>query len=187
MKKLNIHMKCICVAFLSGLLLLLNSCTLDIVKPDLSKLPAVPLDRTGWQIVDYSSQEDQGGEGAINGRAAVILDNNPATYWHSCWAGCTPTTPHFITVDMQSEKEASGFFLMQRQSLSRNISLCEIQISNDNVTWESLGEFPLERVKNQQELALESPKTFRYFKFIVKTVFDGSNNAALAELVPYTY
>ncbi|MBD0823972.1 discoidin domain-containing protein [Aestuariibaculum marinum] len=173
------------VTFLTGLALVLVSCSLDTVTPDPDKLPSVPLSRAGWEVIDYSSQEDQGGEGDT-GRCADILDGNPDTFWHSCWNGCTPVPPHFITVDMQTEQEAKGFFLMQRQSLSRNIETCEIQISSDNSNWESLGVFTLEKVKNQQDLAFESPKTFRYFKFIVKTVFDGTDNAALAELVPYT-
>lgn len=168
------------VVFLGALV----SCTENLVYPDQDKLPSVAYKTTGWEIVDYSSQEDQGGEGDT-GRSADILDGNVDTFWHTCWAGCTPTPPHHITVDMQQAYEVNGFYLVQRQSLSRNIESCEIQVSDDGVTWESVGEFTLEQIKGQQSLVLSEAKTFRYFKFMVKTVFDGSNNAALAELTPF--
>lgn len=151
------------------------------------KLEPKKANTTNWQILDYSSQEDRGGEGAVNGRASTILDGDIATFWHSCWYGCIPTLPHYITVNMLSELEVRGFYLSQRQSLTRNISLCEIQISSDNVNWESLGEFPLERITDEQDIALVTPRTFQYFKFIVKSVYDGTNNVALAELTPYTF
>ena len=184
MKTLNKIKKLTTVTFLTCFILIVASCSLDVVTPDPDKLPAVQLDRAGWEVIDYSSQEDQGGEGDT-GRCADILDGNADTFWHTCWAGCTPTPPHYIVVDMQQEFEVNGFFLLQRQSLSRNIETCEIQVSNDNSNWESLGEFTLEKIAGQQDLALPETKTFRYFKFMVKTVFDGSDSAALAELSPY--
>lgn len=172
------------VVVLGIFLISLYSCTSDLVYPDSDKLPPVPLNRTGWIIADYSSQEDQGGEGDT-GRCADILDGNPDTFWHTCWAGCTPTPPHYITVDMLAVQEVKGFYLTQRQSLSRNIESFEIQVSDDNSNWESLGDFTLEKIKGQQDVALSEPKSFRYFKFMIKTVFDGSDNAALAEISPY--
>ncbi|MEN8186071.1 MAG: discoidin domain-containing protein [Bacteroidota bacterium] len=187
MNTLIAYKKIATVVFLTFFILTNISCEQDMVTPDPDLLPPVALDRTGWEIIDYSTQEDNDGEGAYpNGRCVAILDGNPDTFWHSCWNGCSPTTPHFIVVDMLNESQVSGFFLMQRQSLSRNIENCEIFISNDNQNWESLGEFALEKIKVQQDLALPETKTFRYFKFVVKSVFDGTGNAALAELSPYT-
>ncbi|CDF80348.1 carbohydrate binding module (CBM32) [Formosa agariphila KMM 3901] len=160
------------------------SCDEDLVYPDQSKLPPATYDTSNWTISDYSSQEDQGGEGDT-GRAADIIDGNTSTFWHTCWSGCTPVPPHFITVDMKKENEVHGFFLVQRQSLSRNLESIEIQVSQDGSTWSSAGTFNLEKIAAQQELVLSEPNSFRYYKMIVNSVFDGSDNAALAELVPY--
>ncbi|MEN8251015.1 MAG: discoidin domain-containing protein, partial [Bacteroidota bacterium] len=144
MNTITVYKRITNVVFLALIILTTISCSQDVVTPDPDLLPPATLDRTGWQILDYSTQEDQGGEGPVNGWCKTILDGNPDTFWHSCWAGCTPTTPHFIVVDMLQESEVKGFFLIQRQSLSRNIENCEIFISNDNQNWESLGEFALE-------------------------------------------
>lgn len=164
---------------------ILYSCTTELVYPDSDKLPPALLSKAGWEVLDYSSQEDQDGEGEGNGRCWNTLDGDPNTFWHTCWAGCSALPPHFFTVDMLSSQEIKGFYITQRQSLSRNISTCEIEISNDNSTWVSLGEFTMEKVKNAQDFVLPEVVTARYFKFKVVSVFDGSNNAALAEISPY--
>ena len=172
------------VMFLTIAAFTLASCDEELIYPDENKLPPAKYDTSDWVITDYSSQEDQGGEGNT-GRAADILDGNTDTFWHSCWNGCTPVPPHYITVDMQTENEITGFFLVQRQSLTRNIEKLEIQISNDGSTWETAGVYDLEQIAAQQELVLNERRTFRYFKMTVVSVFDGSDNAALAELTPY--
>ena len=142
------------------------------------------MDRAGWTIVDYSTQEDQGGEGDT-GLAADVLDGDESTYWHSCWSGCTATAPHHITVDMGQANTINGFSFSQRQNLSRTVQDLEIQISSDNTSWESLGDFVLEKATNQQTIELNTAKTFRYFKFIAKVSHDGTNNAAMAEIATY--
>ncbi|RXQ94536.1 DUF5077 domain-containing protein [Ancylomarina salipaludis] len=142
------------------------------------------MDRTGWTVVDYSTQEDQGGEGET-GRAADVLDGDDNTYWHSCWSGCTATAPHYITVDMGQANTVDGFSFTQRQNLSRTVQDLEIHISDDNTTWESLGDFVLKKATNQQTIELSTAKTFRYFKFIAKVSHDGTNNAAMAEIATY--
>ncbi|MBN2597836.1 MAG: DUF3472 domain-containing protein [Marinifilaceae bacterium] len=142
------------------------------------------MDRTGWTVLDYSTQEDKGGEGST-GLATDILDGDESTYWHSCWSGCTAAAPHYITVDMGQINTVNGFSFTQRQNLSRTVKDLEIQISDDNVTWVSLGDFVLEKTTNQQNIKLGTAKTFRYFKFIAKTAHDGTNNAAMAEIATY--
>jgi len=139
------------------------------------------LDRNAWSVMAYSSQEDNGGEGET-GRASDILDDNLETFWHSCWSGCTATPPHYLTIDMGASKEVAGLQFTQRQSLSRAIKGIEIQISTNGSSWESLGNFELQNTADSQEVTFSSLKTFRYFKVVVNTAHDGTNNAALADV-----
>jgi len=139
------------------------------------------LDRTNWSIDSYSSQEDQGGEGST-GLASHILDNNPETYWHSCWSNCSSTYPHNIIVDAGALITANGFSFLQRSSLSRAIKDLEILVSTDNQIWESLGNFTLSEINSIQHINLNTPSNFRYFKIISNTAFDGQAFAALAEV-----
>ena len=175
------------VAFFAAVLLVVSySCTPDAVLIDTSlKLPPVPLDTAGWVVTDFTSQEDKDGEGANNGRVFNTFDGNPDTFWHTCWNGCTAVPPHSFVIDMLDTKEMNGIIFTQRQSLSRNIEICSIQISTDNSNWTSLGEFTLEKKKAGQNKAFEKTVSARYIKFNVVKVYDGTNNAALAELEPY--
>jgi len=65
-------------------------------------------DKSGWSVKYYSSQETSG-EGAINGRAATIIDGNSATYWHSAWASGIATYPHILVFDLGKEENIQGF------------------------------------------------------------------------------
>ncbi|WP_242203156.1 DUF3472 domain-containing protein [Aestuariivivens insulae] len=144
------------------------------------------LDRTSWTIADYSSQEDNGGEGTT-GRAADILDGDINTYWHSCWSGCTSVAPHHIVVDMGQSNTVDGVQFIQRQNLGRAVKDMELQISDDNVNWQSLGDYILQNITSEQNIDFSQTQTFRYLKFIAKTSHDGNHNASLAELAPYIY
>lgn len=161
---------------------------IDFSQLEVPTIPADPtfLDRSDWSVIDFSSQEDNGGEGDT-GRAVDILDGNLNTYWHSCWSGgCTAPPPHYITVDIGNAESVDGFRFYQRQSLSRAVKDIEIQVSMDNSAWESLGDFVLQNTASFQDIDFQETKTFRYFKFIAKSAHDGTDNGAIAEIQPYT-
>tara|TARA_R110002049_G_scaffold51189_3_gene144972 strand:- start:11676 stop:13514 length:1839 start_codon:yes stop_codon:yes gene_type:complete len=163
---------------------------IDFASLETPKLPGPPaevtlLDRGSWSIIDYSTQEDKGGEGDT-GRAADVLDGNLDTYWHSCWSGCTAASPHHITIDMGAQTEVSGIRFAQRQSLSRAVKNIEIQVSTDNSSWSSMGNFELQNIKEEQDVDFSSAQTFRYLKFISTSSYDGTENAAMAEIKAFT-
>ncbi len=130
-----------------------------------------------WLVVGYSSQETSG----ENGRASNLVDGNAATYWHSRWSTNPGTFPHFVTIDMKQSKLINGFALTQRNG-SRKVKNLEIQVSNDNVNWSSVGDYTLTEATTAQQLTLASAVTARYFKLIFKTGFDGTSFAAMAEV-----
>jgi hypothetical protein len=72
---------------------------------DLSPLANIifEFDKSLWQIIDFSSQEDPAVEGGGNGPAANIIDGNISSYWQSRWSGEVAQLPHHITIDMQNE------------------------------------------------------------------------------------
>ncbi|WP_335966558.1 DUF3472 domain-containing protein [Galbibacter sp. PAP.153] len=142
------------------------------------------LDKTNWEVINFTSQAESG-EGT-NGLASLVLDNDYATYWHSCWSGCSQdyTYPHSLTIDTKEEQAVNGFLFVQRNG-SRKVQDIEIQVSNDNVDWKSLGTFNLANTSSPQNIGLSQTETFRYFKIIAIAAIDGQQFAAIAELGAY--
>ena len=105
-------------------------------------------------------------------------------YWHSCWSGscASATYPHSITVDVGAELKVNGFAFIQRNSLSRAIKEVEIFVSDDNITYTSVGNYTLNNVNTAQNIRLTNQVTFKYFKIEAKSSHDGDRFAALAEI-----
>lgn len=140
------------------------------------------VDKSNWSIKSVSSEETSGQENT--GLATAILDNDSATYWHSCWSGsCAGAAyPHAITVDVGEYLTVNGFAFIQRNTLSRAIKNIEISVSDDTITWTSVGDYTLNNVNTAQNIRLENQVTFRYFKIEATASHDGDRFAALAEV-----
>jgi hypothetical protein len=145
--------------------------------------------KTGWEVINISSQES-GGEGPTSGYAKAIIDGDASTFWHSCWSTCTTVArnyPHSMTVDMKTANKVHGIEFMQRQSGTRGVKGIELQVSDDNVNWRTLGDFTLQNVIAPQLVPFLKMETIRYFKIIIKSGYSdgGAANVALGEVSPY--
>ena len=145
-------------------------------------------EKADWELISATSEE-VAGEGS-NGFASNIIDGNVNTYWHSCWSGCSTeqsTYPHILTVDMKNVKDLDGIEFAQRQSGTRGVNLIEIEVSDDNTDWRSLGEFNLLNVTAPQLVEFEEIEAFRYFRITIKSGYDDGGAAfnALGEVSPY--
>jgi hypothetical protein len=149
-------------------------------QPDLKNYPFY--DRTGWQVIDFSSQEATG-EGPNNGRAVFILDNNTATFWHSQWQNGSPGPPHYVTIDMGIQKTIHGLSFIGRQGdYNGRPNEVNVQVSNDNSVWTDAGTFNLQNSKDQQSVFLPNGfKNARYFKVIINSSYNATYTH-LAEL-----
>lgn len=157
---------------------------------DFDALPEVTLpeeeeityyDKSGWEILDYTSQEESG-EGS-NGFAGLIIDGDPTTYWHSCWSTCTEDFgyPHILTVDMHQPNNVDRIEVYQRDG-SRKVETLGIEVSSDGSTWEDIGEFTLQETAAAQTISLADALEFQYIRISAVESFDGERFAALAEI-----
>lgn len=73
------------------------------------------IDQSQMSIVDVSSVEESAE--APNGAAALVLDGNKETYWHTKWAGGVDPMPHHLTIELGDEAVDLGrVVLTPRQS-----------------------------------------------------------------------
>lgn len=147
-----------------------------IIDININNEDRVNLEVGNWSIVSFSSQEESNSSLANN-----VIDDDPSTFWHSRWTVDATEYPHELVVDMNEELVINGFSFLQRDG-SRKIKDVEIQTSIDNMAWQSQGDYVLQEINTYQHIELVEPNTFRYFKVIAKSAFDGLQFAALAEV-----
>lgn len=143
---------------------------------------AVLIDKTGWTVTDFSSEEPA--EGPPKGLASATIDNDLGTFWHTAYADEQPGFPHWFIVDMGEEKTISSFEAFRRQGDARGQIKHKFSVSDDGVTWTDMGTFNMDpNINDGQIYATPSNPTARYFKY---EALEGPNFfAALAEINIY--
>ena len=131
------------------------------------------MDKTGWEAIEYSSEETAG-EGT-NGRAQQTVDGYDNTYWHPQWYGNTAQLPHYIVVDMQEMKNVGGFEIKMGDNANRHIKAYDIYGSTDNSDWTLLCSDDNAPAKSSFRVILDKAADIRYFKIVVRqtTAKDG--------------
>ncbi len=139
------------------------------------------LDRSGWSIAGFSTEEPAEGNG--NGLAAAAIDGNIDTYWHTQWSGATPGYPHYLIVDMGALYTVASVQCIRRQGDNRGQTECQILLSTDQSEWIDCGTFPVADTDDPQTFTLTSYEKARYIKYVATK---GNNHFAfLAEISAY--
>jgi hypothetical protein len=75
---------------------------------------------------------------AADNKSANVLDNNPATFWHTPWSGgVAPPPPHTIVIDLGHVYQVSALTYLPRQDGSDHgtIATYVLAVSVDGTTW----------------------------------------------------
>lgn len=124
------------------------------------------LDKTGWKVISFSSEETSG-EGS-NGRAQQTVDGDYNTYWHSRWTGSTAQLPHTIVVDMQKTNKVGGFKITMSGGNRRYIKAFDLYGSTDNKNWVKMYSDEDAPEEVAFRAYLDQPYEIRYFKIVVR-------------------
>lgn len=84
---------------------------------------------------------------------------------------------------MKTAQNADGFSL--NNGNSRPIKDAKIWYSNDGVNFVSAGSYVFQKTSGTQYLAFTSKLSFRYFKIVAKTRWDGTDFAQFFEIGIY--
>ncbi|SFW27993.1 F5/8 type C domain-containing protein [Sinomicrobium oceani] len=136
------------------------------------------INRDGWSVIDADSEED-------TGAASKMLDGDQSSVWHTEWKNSLPAHPHYFVLDMGSVTSVKGFAFANRSNLNGAIKDFELFGSNDNSTWQSLGNYTLQQVMNWQYIDLSSTQSYRYIKLVTANSYGNFNYTHLAELGAY--
>ncbi|MFJ5547984.1 endo-alpha-N-acetylgalactosaminidase family protein [Streptomyces sp. NPDC093225] len=134
----------------------------------------------GEMSVTAVDSEETAGE---NGRAANVLDGDPATIWHTEWYARTAPLPHELTLDLGATYDVCALHLLPRQNQSNGrIADYQVFTSTDGTTWgpaAATGTLP--DTTAQQDVLL-TPRPARYVRLRATREVDGNPWTSLAEL-----
>jgi hypothetical protein len=150
-------------------------------KPDIDVhiFDVQDVDKTGWTIAEFSSEEASG-EGADNGQAKHAIDTNSETFWHTQWDGAQPPYPHSITINLNTDQIIKGFtFLHRTAKYNGRPKEITIEISTDGTTFENLGDFTLNDNTAKQLIELITPVTAHYYKLTVASGYDDGSGESV--------
>lgn len=136
----------------------------------------------GWKVVEVDSEEVAKG----NNGAALAIDGDSATFWHSRW-DFDLKLPHHITIDMGQVRRIAGFVFLPRQDgmLNGTAEDFRFETSEDGKAWTvNVEKGTFSNVRNNPDLQQVrfAPVNARYFRYTVLKEVWGNGWASAAEL-----
>lgn len=146
--------------------------------PSRSALELQVIPRTGWRVLSATSQE------APDYAAALAIDGQPDTFWHTSWKNGTSPHPHDIRIDLGSDQRLGGFRYLPRQDGLDvgTIAKYEFYVSRDGVSWgRAVASGSFAATQNEKQVIF-SPTVGRYILLRSLAEIKGRSDTHIAEL-----
>jgi len=104
--------------------------------------------------------------------AAMAIDGDPKTFWHTRWDNPIKAHPHTLTIDLGKTLHLTGITYLPRQDKHVADSMIEqgrIEVSLDGQTWKSTGTFTFGNLLNdptQRTFLFKKPNKAHYIRLI---------------------
>ena len=134
--------------------------------------------RLAMKVVSASAFEPGEGE------PAHAVDGDPGTFWHTRWSGPEPKHPHWLVLDLGAPTKIAEVVCTGRyDSGNGRVRDYEVFVSADGQTWgDPVAKGRLRDNEEPQSIALKSPATGRYLKFVALSESQGRPWTTIAEL-----
>ena len=110
--------------------------------------------------------------------AALAIDGDPDTIWHSQWEPSPAPMPHELTIDFPQDATLAGMTYLPRQDMPNGrVAACEVFANGRKIaaaTWPNNNKL--------QTLRFNQPLTTRSLRLVIKSEVKGNAFAAIAEL-----
>ncbi len=136
--------------------------------------------KKGWKVTATSEESAKFG-------AAMAIDGDPATFWHSRWSAPAPDHPHGLEVDLGRSFKLTGITYLPRQDRRVPDSMIErgrIEVSVDGTGWTKVGDFEFGNLLNdpsQRNFRFSEPHEARHIRLISTAGAQGKPYAGAAE------
>lgn len=137
-----------------------DSLAIDTFYTAFENVQSFLFDKSSWKVIAYSTEHDN----SADNRVENVIDGDPGTRWHTNVN--TSNYPHYVVVDMQKPKSITAFEIFRMKGDNRACDRFELAISNDNVSWQVLGDYDFDRNTDAGQMyPVEGQPKARYFKF----------------------
>lgn len=154
------------------------------------KLNAGKLDRSGWTVTAFSSEE-------TTDPAKSILDGDAKTKWHTRYTSNAASFPHWLVLDLGDKKRLEKIGVQHRQDIvmAKRIDVYGSNLSGtstNDADWSIFATFDMQQkdgnevYKAEQVFTFPAPVEYRYVKLVLVTPGEGNQESAcLAEVYLY--
>ncbi len=119
----------------------------------------------------------------VGHEAALAVDGNPDTIWHTQWEPDSPAPPHWIALDLQKPVQLSGIRYLPRGDMSNGrIAAFEVQLSGDGETWNVAAAGSWSDDAGEKVVRLDQPRMTRYVRLVGRREVRGRAWSSIAEL-----
>jgi alpha-L-fucosidase len=132
-----------------------------------------------WQLVSFSAEQ-------AHHEAALAIDGDPQSYWHTQWGDNPPKNPHDIVVDLGENLDLTGFtYLPRNDGLGGICKSYVFEVSSDGSNWKIAREGEFGNIKNNpvnQEIFFQKTFNARFIRFTSLANINGDAYLSMAEL-----
>lgn len=111
------------------------------------------------------------------GPIANLIDDNPATFFHSAWSFAV-ADPHYFQVDLKNEITKYRFDYQNRNNANGKPTDVKIMVSSNGSDWEELAHIdsglPTEAGSKYSSVEYTASKPFKHFRFVVHKTNSGT-------------
>ncbi|MET0241976.1 MAG: discoidin domain-containing protein [Flavitalea sp.] len=159
-------------------------------KPDAvlfeDKSTAMKAEKSEWTAT-ADSETAPGMENT--GFASATIDGDITTYWHTDYVAVVPY-PHWLLIDMKTEKNIISVDITNRQAASPNtvgMKKFRLEGSNDGTNFTSLGDHDFAVTNSPQSYPVSSATGYRYIRITaLEPQRAGTNHTFLSEVDVFT-
>lgn len=131
------------------------------------------LDRSGWTVLDASSEEPREGDWGHSGLKEACIDGDIDTFWGSDWATNHPQPPHWIIVDLGKTTHIQGVAVQAREEGYDGPKTMYLEVSDNGSDWIMAGDFKDIPAAGQYRSFIPEAVDGRYVKLTITSVNGG--------------
>ncbi|MFZ5831354.1 MAG: discoidin domain-containing protein [Planctomycetota bacterium] len=115
--------------------------------------------------------------------AALAIDGDPQTFWHTAWGQQSKSPPHWLVVDLKKPLELGGLRYTPRRDMTNGrIGEFEVYVSSDGKAWTKAADGKWNEDASPKVVEFDHPASARFVKLVAVSEVKGRAWTSVAEI-----